>query len=51
MYEKNSTNITIRMSDRIKDFIDKRAKKHGGIKKYHLHLYEEDGLEISTKDL
>lgn len=51
MSDKNSTNLTFRISERIRSFVDKRAKKHGGLKKYHLHLYEEDGLEITIKDL
>ena len=51
MAEKNSETVSMRLNKRTKQFVNKRSKKFGGIKKYHLHLYQKDGHELTHEDL
>ena len=48
---KQSANLSLRIRERTKKFIKKRAKKFGSIKKYHLELYRLDGHKITSEDL
>lgn len=46
----NSEKMSVRISKKLKKFIKKRAEQMGGIKKYHLSLYEKDGYKITAED-
>ena len=42
----------MRLRPRTKQFIKEKAKKHGGIKKYHLHLiFEDDSFLTATTQM
>lgn len=51
MAKKNSDTLSMRLNKRTKKFINKKGKQYGTIKKYHLHLYQKDGHEITHEDI
>lgn len=51
MRERNPSRVHFRIAEKTKQFVDKKAKEFGSLRRYHMYLYEKDGLRITSKDL